>query len=76
MPERERTYCEPEDVDYLDDGVDDEWQPFTGQCDHCSGGAASINEPFAFVCACLIGQGADASDCVCGPGLFLDSPTG
>lgn len=79
------TYPTPEDEHdqgYPDDDQDDDdqadaldWQP--GECDYCpghAGGQAEIAAAMASsivpVCACAIGQGAPADECLCGPELF------
>lgn len=63
-----------EGVDYDEDEVIDdgeEWQE--GQCDMCLGTTpedlqrAAESPNIVPVCACAIGQGADAENCRCGP---------
>jgi len=57
-----------EEVDDYDDFEDElEWQPDTGQCDHCTNPDGPPIGPLQLVCACRIGQGADPENCVCGP---------
>lgn len=68
-------YDPDEDFVYIDEDDDNEWQPNQGECDNCSGSTAqelsraslpNASSPFTPVCACAIGQGAPAEECVCG----------
>jgi hypothetical protein len=56
-------------MDEEDEGQDDDWQP--GECDNCYGDTGETvvtNRPAGWTaCACIIGQGASAEDCRCGP---------
>lgn len=71
-PEQLEEYGPEDDEDELEDAP--EWQ--TGECDMCPGDsgqaerAAQMASAIVPVCACAIGQGADAGDCLCGPELF------
>ncbi|CDR08539.1 GGDEF domain-containing protein [Streptomyces iranensis] len=62
-----------EEADDYDDFEDEEfedaqeWQPDTGQCDHCTMAPGEVIEPLGLCCACSIGQGAAPENCVCGP---------
>lgn len=63
--------CDDWDFDADDDGyyeAAEEWQP--GECDNCSGGdenGITATGPLGpLYCACHIGQGAAAENCVCG----------
>lgn len=59
------------DDQYDDDFDAEEWPE--GGCDNCGGStpeelaAAATGRSLTPVCACAIGQGADAEDCRCGP---------
>jgi hypothetical protein len=61
------TEADYDEYDDLDD--DGDWEP--GECDHCFGGdenGVTATGPLGdLYCACKIGQGAPAGECVCGP---------
>lgn len=76
------------EADYFEDELDDahaadapEWRP--GECDMCAGDSGQTERAAQFasaivpVCACTIGQGAPADECLCGAELFAgNTPEG